>query len=481
MKEAILNRKAKIIRNKLIYYIYAELKKKSKNNHHYLMINSMTPKELNNKYQKCSDYCVETTETYSSSEMNYGIENNNYFHLSLTYCSLNNNYHMIIDNRNIDQMIGENNIVGKYYKGNSIHIKSTMTKRYYNIINKKDIELEKMAIGDKKFKRKKRVTCSSLNIKKNFLFNDNDNNHHQINLNSNYNNHYNNLINIYTNNVINKKNQTNANKPRKKNQNLYMTKLKKYCSTLKIMKKREKNETNNFHKLKNHKQLELVSPSISERKKNLKKDKNYYLKSEKDQPKGYGHILTNRDNHYIFQTENPNKNNFNSKLKSQTKITQNLFKIKEKKILHKKMRAQSIDVSEGKAPSTKKSSPKKNGSPRKNHSPKKIMSSVPENKDIKFSTLMEKYNNKKSKKNDVIIKKFVSGGIDSKRKMFNANNVIFKSSNNNTDGINILSGYKSNAGNNKKTFNRKLFKRSHTLNRNFKFRGSYIKSKEKEK
>ena len=153
MKEDHISRIAKKIRNKLIYYIHIELKKKSKNNHH-LLINSMTPKELNNKYRKCSDYCVEKIETYSSSQMNNGIDNNNYFHVSLTYSSINNNYHMLIDNKNIEQIIGENNIIGKYYKGNHVHIRTTTNKINYNI-NANENKLEKLFIGVKNLYKKK--------------------------------------------------------------------------------------------------------------------------------------------------------------------------------------------------------------------------------------------------------------------------------------------------------------------------------------
>ena len=66
MKENFSTRISKKIRNKLIYYTYIELKKKQRNKH-YLLINSLSPNDLNNKYQKCSDYCVEKTETYTSS------------------------------------------------------------------------------------------------------------------------------------------------------------------------------------------------------------------------------------------------------------------------------------------------------------------------------------------------------------------------------------------------------------------------------
>ena len=60
---------SKKIRNKLIFYTYTELKIKSKKNH-YLLINSMTSNMLSEKYQKCSDYCVEKIEEYNSNDIN---------------------------------------------------------------------------------------------------------------------------------------------------------------------------------------------------------------------------------------------------------------------------------------------------------------------------------------------------------------------------------------------------------------------------
>ena len=121
IKEENTNNIAKKIRNQLIYFIHLELMKKMKS-HQNILINSMTSKELNDKYQKCSDYCVEKVETYSSSQINYGAANNNYYHISITYCSLNNNYNMLIDNKSTEKMIETNNIIGKYYKGDTVNI-----------------------------------------------------------------------------------------------------------------------------------------------------------------------------------------------------------------------------------------------------------------------------------------------------------------------------------------------------------------------
>ena len=486
MKEEYINRMAKKIRNKLIYFIHTELKKKYKNNNHSLMINSMTYKELNNKYQECSDYCVEKVETYSSSQINNGNSNNNYFHISVTYCSANNNYHMLIDNKNIEQIIGVNNIVGKYYKGNTVNIRTTTNSINYNIIEKgNEYKLKKMEIGDKKFNIKKRTSCSSLNMPKTILVNNN----FESNLNTNINNNYKDLTNTNNNNEINKNIQTNCvNKQRKpKNSNLvniYTSKLKKYCSNLKIIKKKEIN----FHK----KHLKLEN-TISEHKKNFKKERNNTLKYENEPSKIHSTLL-NKDYHNRLQTENrfTNSNKNSIKLKSQTKITQHLFRIPEKKITHRKNRAQSIDISDGEIICSKKSYPKKILSPKKKlspkkiispkninsiHSPKKMINPFPVYSDDKFSNLLQKYK-KKNKENDYSIKNYISGGNDSKRKIFNASNV----KNNkyiNINGGAITNTFKINVGINKK-FTNQMYQRANTgINKIYNFRGIDNKNKMK--
>ena len=469
MKADYLNRKAKKIRNKLIYYIHIELKKKSKNNH-LLLINSMTPKELNNKYRKCSDYCIEKIETYSSSQMNNGIDNNNYFHVSLTYSSINNNYHMLIDNKNIEQIIGENNIIGKYYKGNHVHIRTTTNKKNYNIndINGNDNKLEKLIIGDKKFAQKKKITCSSLNIKKNIVLNDSEKNFNNKllnNLNTNENN-YKKIINLNSNEKII---QTNCEKKIK----IYSRKLKRYCASLIIIKKRR--ETNNIHKIKNSKNLELISPAISEHKKNFKKERNYLLKNEKEKPK-MNNIYTNRENHnLICQTENHYKiQNIHSKIKSQTKISLHLFSIPEKKNFHRKNRAQSINIDNifvEKITSSKKVSPKK-----KNTSPKKLINSMKVN-NVLASNTMQKHH-KKGKNTDSNIKNFIHGSFINKKKMFNPNNNNNDSNKYTNNVYSILNTFRNSAESNKK-FDKKKFKRANTgINKKYHFRGNEIKSKE---
>ena len=469
MKESHLEHIAKKIRNKLIYFIHTELKKKLKNGQNSL-INSMSSKELNDKYEKCSDYCVRKIETYSSSQMNNGIDYNNYYHVSVTYNSFNNNYHMLIDNRNIDQIIGKNNIIGKYYKGNSVHIRTTTDKLKYNII-KGDNKFEKIIIGKKKFMSRRKTLMSSLEVTKNMSLNDNDNNENNDNnnflnnLNSNHDN-YKKIINLNMNND-NKKIDTNfVRKIRKsKNQNvvnIYTMKLKSYCATLKILKKKG----SNFNQVKSQKIHDLPSPSINEVKKKYKRG--FTIRSGKDKGQMHMPMFALKGFHYErFKTDNQcddqNKANNESirKLKSQVKITHN--QKQEKKILHKKNRAQSIDKSTEKALFPKKIS-----------SPKKVINSVRVNNEKELN-LAQKLNKKGKRKDSNSIRKYISGGIVNKRKMFN--NVNFKYSNNVNGGIAILNKFK-NEGMPKKPVN-KNFKRANTgINKIYKFKGNEIKIKD---
>jgi hypothetical protein len=481
MSENHLNKIAKKIRNKLIYFIHLELKKKSKSKYH-LLINSMSPKELNNKYQKCSDYCVERTETYSSSEIN-NVDNNNYFHISVTYCSLNNNYHMLIDNSNIAQVIGENNIIGKYYKGNTVNIRTTLNRKNnnYNIMNNdNDNDLEKIMIGKKILKARKKITCSSLNIIKDMqLTNENENNDIDIinNLNSNHNN-YKKLINLNANNDLKKIETNRTNKLRKnefpKKVSIYTSKLKQYCSTLKIIKKRE---VNNINQIKKQKIPELTSfPDIIGKKKNNKKERIYTMKSQKVKPKLHFPLFRNKDkdNHNVrYKTESQNTSinkNQNNKIRSQTKIYRNqfLFKIQEKKGINVKSRPQSIDMSNEENTSPKKNSPlKKIASPKKKGispikkltSPRKLINSVQGLNDGQINAF-QKSSKKVKNSEGSIINKFVSNGIIHKKKMFNINNNNAKDNNKNPQ--NAIKMFKPNETSSRKNVNKRI-RRSNTL------------------
>ena len=445
MKKENSSEISKKIRNKLIYYTYLDLKKKPTEKN-CLLINSMTPKELNNKYQKCSDYCVEKIETYTSSHLNNGIDNNNYFHVSVTYCSLNNNYHMLVDNNNVDQYIGQNNIVGKYYKGNTIQIRTTTDTIKYNICLNHN-KLEKKVIGANKLIKPHRTIASSLDITKNIII---DN----ININNNNDDNYGNIKKLIKDNMNIEKVQTNCgNKIRKTNTqkmlNKYMLKLKKYCANLICLE--VKHSTKNLNEKKTNKYLECFTPTNRKRKKN---DKNF--KSGKEKPK-----FDNNTPHFP-QPKNQNHSNlnsklsdnrnypFNKKLKSQTKIIQN-FKISMKNSYRKhksidKFEEESISP---KKPSPKKAfSPKKNISPKKNSSPKKISSPKKTNNIIelnsggiptsKFFNVYPK-NNKKEKANDAIIIKYVSGNKPdlplNRRKANLVNNNGYSKLNNNNEKI----------------------------------------------
>ena len=445
MKESHLEHIAKKIRNKLIYFIHTELKKKLKKAQN-ILINSMSFKELNDKYEKCSDYCVRKIETYSSSQMNNGIDYNNYYHVSLTYNSFNNNYHMLIDNRNIDQIIGKNNII----KGKN--------------------KFEKIIIGKKKFMSRRKTLKSSLEVTKNMSLNDNDNNENNDNnnflnnLNSNHDN-YKKIINLNINND-NKKIDTNfARKIRKsKNQNvvnIYTMKLKNYCATLKILKKK-----GNFNQLKSQKIHDLPSPSLNEVKKKYKRG--YTIRTGKDKIQMHMPMFALKGIHSErFKTDNQcedlNKVNNESirKLKSQVKIMNN--QKQEKKNLHKKNRAQSIDKSTEKILFPKKIS-----------SPKKVINSVRVNNEKELN-LVQKMNKKGKRKESNSIRKYISGGIVNKRKMFN--NVNFKYSNNVNEGNAILNKFK-NEGMTKKPVNKRLKRANTGINKIYKFKGNEIKVKD---
>jgi hypothetical protein len=265
----------------------------------------------------------------------------------------------------------------------------------------------------------------------------------------------------------NKKIDTNfVRKVRKsKNQNvvnIYTTKLKNYCASLKILKKKG----NNLNQTKNQKINDLPSPSINEVKKKYKRG--YTIRSGKDKPQMHMPIFGLKGiNYERFKTDNQcedqNKVNNESirKLKSQVKIVINQKQLK--KTLHKKKRAQSIDKSTEKILFPKKIS-----------SPKKIINSVRVNNEKELN-LLQKLNKKGKRKESNSIRKYISGGIINKRKMFN--NVNFKYSNNVNGGIALLNKFK-NEGMTKKPEN-KRFKRANTgINKMYKFKNNEIKLKE---
>ena len=480
MKEDHFIRISKKIRNQLIYYTYIELKKNLKSDH-CLLINSMTPNELCDKYQKCSDYCVEKIEEYSSSTLlNNGIDNNNYYHISVTYSYLNNNCHMLVDNKNVDQYLGKNNIVGKYYKGNDIQIRTTADKLKHNMTFDKN-NLEKKIIGQNKFLKQNRSIFSSLDITKNINIIDKGNNYeineinqHLKNLNSNCNEeHFKKLINGKINNEkLLKIRKTNTQKLVNKN----MIKLKNYCAHL-ILIKRKVNRKNTLQP--NDMMEEPVSPII--RKKN--KDKNHF-RSGKEKPKFedpppilHSNVDFNLNQNSKIGSENKILYSIHGKLKSQTKINQNSYRLQVKKSIHKKNRG-SIDKNEEKTISPKKPSPKKILSPKKINI--HVLNSGP---GIGFSKFFHVYTKKEKNNEEINIKKYISGSkIDipiNKRRQNHVNSTINNNSkqasnifrlNNNINNVNNINNINNN---NKK---RKL-KKSLTINKIFKFQAGEVLEK----
>jgi hypothetical protein len=476
MKEDYITRISKRIRNNLIFYTYTELKRNSKKNH-YLLINSMTPNMLSEKYQKCSDYCVEKIEEYSSNATNNGINNNNYFHVSVTYCSVSNNYHMLVDNKNIDQYLGQNNIVGKYYKGNNIQIRTTTDKYKYNIcMNENQNKLEKKVIGQKKFKKQNRSVSSSLDVTKNIYIKDieniNDINDQINNLNSNFDEPYHKkLINQQINN---EKMQTNCgNKIHKSNTqkaiNLYMLKLKNYCSTLKLIK-RKANRKN------------TMEPRITKEPQSPKrkfKDKNMFRSGKEKPIIEEPSIILHSFAEFNFNKQNQNQNLLNSKiasdnkniysirgkLKSQTKIGQASHKLQAKPSFHKKNRAISIDKNE-----------EKSNSPKKIYSPKKGNNAFELNSGQGIGS--SKFFIKKEKNSEEeYIKKYTSGNkIDfpNNKKKKNHMNV---NSNNKLNENNEKQASNHFRANNNKDVKKLTLKKSLTINKMYKFRAGEVLEK----
>ena len=240
MKENYLILLSKKIRKKLLHYTDKELKQhnlKTYNNENLLLINSQTPKELSERYKTFSDYCVKKVETYSNND----FDNNKFCHVSITYSSLNNNCCILVDDKNLDQYISQNNIMGKYYKGNNILIKATKENMEYNLCYDEG-KLEKKVIGQKKFlRRSRRSILSSLNIH-NIIGKKSNNNHDEKKI-SRENDHDFNLITKRSQGKMNTNCELGQNKNvvksiTQKLVNKYMQKLKKYCSHLKIINKK---------------------------------------------------------------------------------------------------------------------------------------------------------------------------------------------------------------------------------------------------
>ena len=470
---------AKKIRNHLIYFIHLELIKKNKHNQN-ILINSMTSKELNAKYQKYSDFCVETIETYNSCHLNNQMANNNYYIISITYCSLNNIYNMIIDNKSTEKMIETNNIIGKYYKGNSVNIKTTTNNvickinqnadqnlNYNFIKNENESNLEKIVIGNKKFLKHRKLILSSFQITKNILLNDNENENNDndndflSNLNSNLNNNYIKLINSNINDNNNINIETNFQHKLKKANNqklihLYANKLKLYCYNLKIMKKKAINH------IKNSK----LNESSSQGNKIVKKD------TIKEKNKNHVTILVNKDLKDKESNNQKNKNNIQNKIQNQTIHTniKNHTKVNDKKnpvkIIHKK----SIHIS--KAQSTDKTVEELISLKKMVFPSKQIINNE---KTSKYPKKNKRYRGSNT------LNKNISCRIIRKTKFLNRNNNM-KSNNimnsNNDLPSNIIKLNALNAINSKKSNNIKIKRANSGINRLYLVRRNGIKLKE---
>ena len=485
IKEEKITNIAKKIRNHLIYFIHLELMKKNKKTQN-ILINSMTSKELNDKYQKYSDFCVEKIETYNSSHLNNQIANNNYYHISITYCSLNNIYNMIIDNKSTEKMIETNNIIGKYYKGNSVNIKTTTNNAIYKINhdvhqnlnynfikneNENESNLEKIVIGNKKFLKNRKLILSSFQITKNILLNDNENenenndNDYLNNLNSNLNNNYKILINSNINDNNNKNIDTNFQHKLKKANiqkliHLYTNKLKLYCSNLKKMKKKVINQKNS-----------KLNESSSQGNKIVKKD------TLKEKNKNHVTILINKDFKDKESNNQKNKINIQNKIQNQSIYTniKNHNKVNDKKnpvkIIYKKStninKAQSIDKIVEQSISIKKI-------------PSKQINSVGVYNEKKIASKLFYKNRRKNKRyrGSNTLNKNISCGIIRKTKFFNQNNNMksnnIMNSNNDIPSNNI----KLNALNSKKSINLKIKRANTGINRLYLFKRNGIKLKE---
>ena len=380
MKEILIV--AKKIRNKLLFFIDEELKKNSlkKNS---LLIDSKTPHELAKKYQKFSDYRMQISETYNGNHMN-NIDNINFYHVSVTYSSIDNNYQIWIEN---NEKFNKDSIEKQIEE--KIDIKS---KKIYDIENNSfNIILKdnkKRNIGEKKFSQKKKALLSSIEIpKKSIIIMEENNNSDNIHKNQNTID----KLDNYKNN--DEKNETVcANKKRRFKVNYYENKLKKYCSTLIILKKKKKKIFKKNFTLKQEIKPVIETPCLKKYKDSKDKTETKLLNSIKSQSKQH---------------------------KSKTREKEKLTKILEKKN-HRKFRAQSI----------KDTHLLVSNLPKKIESPKKIIHQSTtihadsKNKEIISQKIPRKEKDKNLEEvNDV--RKMVSGGVKGKRKMF-ADKLIFK-------------------------------------------------------
>ena len=368
MKE-VLN-VAKKIRNKLISFIDEELKKNALKNKS-ILIDSKSPNELDKKYQKFSDYRMQISETYNGNQMN-----NNNINVAVTYSSRNKKYEIWIEN---NEKFSSEQIERDIVKDIDIKAKKVIDveKNNFNIILKDN---KKRIIGDKKFSYKKKALFSSIEIpKKAIIIMEDNNNSDNISKK--------NIDKLDHDKNNRERNETIcANKKRRLKVNYYENKLKKYCSTLIILKK----------------------------KKQKKFKKNFTLKQENKQvieTPGFQKPKDSKD-----KTETKHHNSIKSQSKQQHKTRmrekEKLNKINEKKT-HRRYRAQSIKD----AHLLVNSLPKKLESPKKLIHQSSTIHADSKNKEIISQKIPRKEKDKNLEEiNDV--RKMISGGIKGKRRIF---------------------------------------------------------------
>jgi len=425
---------AKNVRKKLLYFIDTEIRKNIEKNN-ILLIDSKSPKELTRNFQKFSDYRMNIIESYNGCQLN-AINPINYFHVSITYSSFNNNYKIWYENENFDiKNKEENNIVGSYLEENKINYKKNYEREKirFNDIPKNN---KKKMIGNKKFSQRRKTLYSSVDIPKNSIMIMDGNNSDIFENNKKY-------IDKLDDNKINNndKNETFcAHKKRRLKINYYENKLKKYCSNFIILKKRK-----------------LKSPKKRIKKNNTLKQENVNIN-----PIDFPNLKENKD---ITETKFPIS--IKSQHKQKIKGREKLNKISEKKNINGRERALTIKDTNNYL-NVVKNYTKRIPSPRKNtivlH-------------DSKPKETSQKTARKEREKNfeDVSeVRKMISGGIKSKRKIF-AEKATIKCNNK------IFQKDKINTAEQAKAPKRTIYKRANTLNKVnnlFHFKGNEIKFKE---
>ena len=368
MKE-ILN-VAKKIRNKLISFIDEELKKNALKNKS-ILIDSKSPNELDKKYQKFSDYRMQISETYNGNQMN-----NNNINVAVTYSSRNKKYEIWIEN---NEKFSSEQIERDIVKDIDIKAKKVIDveKNNFNIILKDN---KKRIIGDKKFSYKKKALFSSIEIpKKAIIIMEDNNNSDNISKK--------NIDKLDHDKNNRERNETIcANKKRRLKVNYYENKLKKYCSTLIILKKKKQKKFKKNFTLKPENKQVIETPGFQKPKDSKDKTETKLHNSIKSQSK--------------------------QQHKSRMREKEKLNKINEKKT-HRRYRAQSIKD----AHLLVNSLPKKLESPKKLIHQSSTIHADSKNKEIISQKIPRKEKDKNLEEiNDV--RKMISGGIKGKRRIF---------------------------------------------------------------